>query len=167
MKSIVLLAILALAISQNPIPAPSIDLQNFEGQWNIVWAYNEFWDSEMTYSECDLWNISVNSKTGGYIDHEGAGWGVGIDFSLPGNKTTVWTSLAGQITWVAYDPNFQWFTGVSSGDMLDNAFILSKTANLSNIILNAQIVLLKAEGYAINATNQHFYNNTNNQSCLA
>lgn len=167
MQVFILLSILALSLTQNPIPAPALNLSHLEGQWNVAWVYNPFWDSEMTFSDCSLWKITVDPKEAGFISYEGSGWGIGFGFTASNSTTSVWDlQLGGNLTWIAYDPGFSWFTGVSTSDTLGRAFVLSKTAKLSNLVLNAQILLVKAEGYAVNATNQHFYNNTHNGSCI-
>lgn len=169
MNLLIFASLVLIVVAQNPIPAVDLNISRISGQWNVVWAFNNDWDSEMSFSDCSMWNLTVNPATNEIaVLYEGSGWGIGFGFNYS-TPNTIWDmEFGGNVTWISFDLiDMQWMTGVCSFDgILNRGFILSRTAHLNSIILTWQIGMIKSEGFNVTKSNHHFYKNAHNESCI-
>lgn len=161
MKSLlVIFSLIALLSAQHPIPVPGTQLSDFAGQWYAVWTFNNQANTNNTSPiNCVVANIETTS-VGGTIN-EAAYFNDGqivnstSSFTI-GSSPSIWNinMQNGLQTFdvLAVDPVAQSWATFAFAD-IQSATILSRTPQISNLIITAQTALLIAEGYAVNSTN--------------
>lgn len=159
MKSfIVVLALIALTFGQNPVPIPGLSLDDFNGHWFVVWEFNtNFSNTNPNPISCVELDIHVDhdNNNGTWLQTavvSGNRFQQTVAFTS-NNASNVWSVNGTNFDWVAVDPvSKSWFVGAVDG--FQTAFLMAKQKSVSNLILNANILLLTGEGYSVNATNQ-------------
>lgn len=161
MKSfIAFLSIISVLVAQHPVPVPGTQLSDFNGQWYGVWTFNNQANTNVTNPiNCVVANIETTSVGGtivevAYLDN-GDILNSTSSFTI-GSSPSIWNvqTQNGVMTYdvLAIDPVAQSWALLGFAN-IQSATILSKTPQISNLIITAQTALLIAEGYTVNSTN--------------
>lgn len=160
MKIVILTALILAALAQNPhpLPIPGVNLTTFAGSWYVVNMY-DFWDNATRASDFSCYTLTFyidSDLRGGSIQesiiYKNQSYNDATNFEVAFYSTKWNVGYGLHWTWVALDPVSQSW-GTLADDDRQAAFLLSRTTNISNVVLNAQIALLKSEGYSVNSTN--------------
>lgn len=173
MKNYTLFLIFLFTISQtqsqspSPIPLPSLNLTNVEGFWYVTAIFESVFNKSIAnYISCFFVDISVNNTlilTNQTIYYNQVPIHSSMGYQTM-NLTSIWVStLDGNsvVEWIAADiVGYTW--GLIGSADSQYAIFLSRTPNISSLLMKGLIYILLQENYLVNDINILTINNTCN-----
>lgn len=147
----ILLTIIILTKTQNPIPVSGLNLDDFSGKWYVVIVYGLGLTSEI---KCFLIDSIVSGDKIVFdetlIYYNGTVTSQTVDFTTVDNSASTWTTNGIDVDWISYDAA----SGLATMAFVDHQFavIYSRTPTITYTVLLSQLYLLAKEGYLVNIT---------------
>lgn len=145
------------AQTPHPVPIPSFSLTTISGLWYVIDSF-DLYQTRNFSNEVTCWtlNFTIESQeNGGMFDHtiiyNNKTYLDQSHFETRGTNSS-WKVEGTVWDWVAFDPVSQSW-GTIADAYSQKAILISRSENVSNLVLNAQIAVLKGEGYGVNTTN--------------
>ncbi len=162
---------LAVCLSQpapKPTPTPGLNLQKMTGIWNVAFAYNYAYNTNQALN-ASCWNLDIsvygnNTEVAIVESYMLNGLFNMTSYSgfVPSTNNAVWDDTDGGSDLVWLDADLIGYTwGLVASQTGQNALLLTKAAQASQVLVSSQVTLLQNEGYLINSTNYYIVNNTN------